>query len=158
MTTPKHQLIQETRTLIQFAITVAIFFSGLIAAVTPGKTGAILWGIAVAVHACNYLAIEWVGGDIRVKWFKWLKASLYLGIAAFIPLILFISGFADKQFPVKYALVVTCFLGATLVLPIITFIMIVGHLDWIGVRDIHRFIVKKWKRNTPSKMDRVESL
>jgi hypothetical protein len=144
------QLVHETRTLIQFAITVAVFFSGFLIAITPTKTTVVLWGMTVGFHVLNYLLIDLIGRVIRNSWYKWLKASLYLGIALFIPPIIVISVYGNKPATHGAVIALLVVLSIALLMPLVTCCMIFAHFDWLAVRGIYPKLRRRKKKATKS--------
>ena len=150
----KTDLIKEVRGKIEFAIMVAIFFSSLfyMASKAGGSSdiqansNGLIWGIAVAIHILNYLLIDLSGGEIKKNWFAWIRASLILGILAFIPAILITVVYYNKALPTGYALTFEVSLVVALAMPVLTFFLICGHLDWIAIEGFWKMIKKKFSK------------
>ena len=51
----REQLVKDVRGIIQFALTVAIFFESFLVTFSPGNENALLWGLAVAFYIADYL-------------------------------------------------------------------------------------------------------
>lgn len=136
----REQLVKDVRGIIQFALTVAIFFESFLVTFSPGNENALLWGLAVAFYIADYLLIVLVGTELSERWALWVKGSLYVGVATFMIPIALISVFANKPFSTRYAWTLTYPLGGTLAMPILTFVLIVAmisHLDYKGAREIY---------------------
>ncbi len=144
----KVELVKEVRSKIEFSIVVAIFFSSLfyMASKASGSSdiqsnsNGLIWGIAVAVHILNYLLIDLLGGEIKKNWFAWIRASLVLGILAFVPAIIITVVYYNKALPVGYALTFEASLIAALAMPVLTFFLICGHLDWMAIKGFWKMI------------------
>jgi hypothetical protein len=150
-TISKVELVKEVRDKIEFTIVIAIFFSSLLymASKAAGSndiqanSNGLIWGIAVSIHILNYLLIDLSGKEIKRNWFRWIKASLVLGILAFIPAIFFTVVYYNKTVPLAYGWILMGSLWAVLLMPAISFLLICGHLDWMAVKNMWKMARKK---------------
>jgi hypothetical protein len=106
----------------------------------------IIWGVGIAFDIANYFVVGLAAPLIGEYWMKWIKASIVIGIFAFIDPIIVGAAFANTTlswFPAHLFMV--CMYVA-FAMPIATFTLFMICAYWYMLRDLLMWTRKRFKR------------
>jgi len=135
---------QEARDIIQFALVIIIFFSGLVysASKVAGATDiqaidiSLIWGIGVAFHIVNYFFVEIVAGHMGTNWLRWVTHSLVAGVLAFIYPIIIVAASSNAHLGFVGANLFYASFYIAFFMPVVTFSLMIVATYWSMIREI----------------------
>lgn len=146
------QIITEIRTRIQFLVTIEIFFSTLIYTFFKiagseeiiSSTNALIWGIGVAFCILNYLSLGIVEKPKRVQLVS-VRFLVSFNILLFVLPILLLVAVTKSPLPDYYIWPFKISFLGTLVMPFLTFLVILGIQYWQEFRLFLELLRRKKK-------------
>ena len=140
-------LIKEVRDRIQFLIMIGIFFSTFIYTFYKAigsneviaNTNALFWGLGVAFCIINYLLVGTVQ-DIKRKVLTWVRGSISINIALFILPTILLFLLVKNPISEYFAWPFVISLYGCVLMPFITFLLLLGIMYW----QEFRWYLEKW--------------
>ncbi len=148
-----NDLVKDIRDKIVFVTAIAIFFLPFMYSAfravemndAKSNSEVLPWGVGIAFYILIYFFVGMVNEKTNTRWLDWIRGFIVAGTIAFVIPIFCEALYYNKPLPAYIYWPFLISIGAMALLPLLTFILVLGCLYLEIIRNIVLIMIKKIK-------------